>query len=330
MASIPGGPPLLAIFLRAGWSLGTIGNIYFHENDGGDQAAGRMSCGLPITTTEFAALPPRFSPEGLAFITPAMWAELIPSYNRYTQYKFVSVLPYLIASLVFHYDWLDRNLKSNHPLKQSKFWTEMYSIKLKPYVLSGYFSCPITHMIATGVPPHLVMANAQNSRMDKFEQCQTALQVQNSDRLQRVEQGLFEILQFIRTDKSSDPSLNSNHNISNSMSSNNVGSLSSENRISQKLDSISEQLSLIVSQSNTISTSSNSNITSNNGSILSNILTTTNNQPTANSNSSSTSIIAINQTTSMSNRVNNTVSVSDDINLIASNNESTNCQRFVL
>ena len=39
--ALPGGPSSVAVFLRAGWSLGNVKDRYVHEGHGADQLAGR-------------------------------------------------------------------------------------------------------------------------------------------------------------------------------------------------------------------------------------------------------------------------------------------------
>lgn len=45
-AGFIGGPSIIAIFLRAGWSLGQVHDRYLTYADGGDQFCGRVACGL--------------------------------------------------------------------------------------------------------------------------------------------------------------------------------------------------------------------------------------------------------------------------------------------
>jgi len=58
---MPGGPTAIAIYLRAGWSLGNVQQRYILAGDGGDQVCGRAATGLKITDPSFAALPPHFN-----------------------------------------------------------------------------------------------------------------------------------------------------------------------------------------------------------------------------------------------------------------------------
>jgi hypothetical protein len=58
LSGTPGGPTAIAIYLRAGWSLGPVQSRYILE--GGDQVCGRAATGLPVTDVSFSNLPPHF------------------------------------------------------------------------------------------------------------------------------------------------------------------------------------------------------------------------------------------------------------------------------
>ena len=98
-----GGPSVIAIFLRAGWSLGQVQDRYIQFCEGGDQLAGRIAAGLNYNTgADFAVLPPHFSGHAL---TPEEWLIILPYYESYPV-NFQAVLPFLLASLVYHWDWI--------------------------------------------------------------------------------------------------------------------------------------------------------------------------------------------------------------------------------
>ena len=58
VSSCPAGPSMISIFLRAGWSLGSVQQRYIFAGAGADQLVGRCASGLPINDNEFATLPP--------------------------------------------------------------------------------------------------------------------------------------------------------------------------------------------------------------------------------------------------------------------------------
>ena len=72
---------------------------------------------------------------------------------------FQPVLPFLVASLAHHNDFLIENLPSTHPLFKSRIWTSGLLLRLKDRVLLGCGENTISQMTATGVSPTLVLAN---------------------------------------------------------------------------------------------------------------------------------------------------------------------------
>jgi hypothetical protein len=77
------------VFMRAGWSLGNVGDRYLHP-DSGDHLVGRTVSGLPITSENFAALPPRFSPTDLEIIDAIGWNILLAGKKKHNDYFLIS------------------------------------------------------------------------------------------------------------------------------------------------------------------------------------------------------------------------------------------------
>jgi hypothetical protein len=130
------------------------------EGEGGDQVCGRAATGLPLTDTSFANLPAHFltADNGLS---SQEWEDILPGYSTYYPLSFREVIPYLLASLVYHKDYL-KDLQSNHPrhpLFLQHVWTSGILDKIKDRVGAGCNRNPVSKMFATGVPPHLVLAN---------------------------------------------------------------------------------------------------------------------------------------------------------------------------
>ena len=46
LSSCPGAPPTVAVWLRAGWSLGNVAQRYIFQQPGGDQFVGRCASGI--------------------------------------------------------------------------------------------------------------------------------------------------------------------------------------------------------------------------------------------------------------------------------------------
>ena len=111
-AGMVNGPSPVQIYLRAGWTLGGVQNRYLFAGAGGDQLTGRVLSGLPFNSSTFASLPPHFDAEGLALI---QWPVVLPLYLRLPE-TFKRALPYLLASICFHEEWLRSTLSPHHPL----------------------------------------------------------------------------------------------------------------------------------------------------------------------------------------------------------------------
>jgi hypothetical protein len=156
LTSLPGGPNPICIFLRAGWSLGQVASRYIFQSPGGDQVVGRVACGLPFNDSDFSLLPPHFDRDDI--LNNEQWRDICPNYGNLPD-SFRSVLPFLLASLVYHKDWLLSSLPRTHPLFLSKVWTSHVMTLVQPHLLTGTGTCEITRMAASGIPPHIVITN---------------------------------------------------------------------------------------------------------------------------------------------------------------------------
>jgi hypothetical protein len=149
------GPSVVHIFLRAGWSLGNVQDRYVFASAGGDQLTGRVLAGLPFNDASFASLPPHFDKEGTEMIR---WDSILPLYSRLPD-TFKQALPHLLASICYHENCLRTLLAATHPLFSSHLFASGVMAALKPHVVTGCTRCPRTGLEATGIPPHLVIAN---------------------------------------------------------------------------------------------------------------------------------------------------------------------------
>jgi hypothetical protein len=154
-AGMMNGPSTVQVFLRAGWSLGNVQDRYLFAGAGGDQLTGRVLSGLPFNDTAFASLPPHFDQEGLRLIS---WDSILPLHSR-LPHTFKQALPYLLASICYHEEWLRSTLPAHHPLFSTHLFASGSVPSLQRHLLTGCNRCPITGMMATGIPPHLVMSN---------------------------------------------------------------------------------------------------------------------------------------------------------------------------
>ena len=170
LSGIPGGPTAISIYLRAGWSLGNVQNRYILDGGGGDQLCGRATTGLDINDVSFASLPPHFDQATLNLFTTEEWEMLLPEYSTWYPPKFRQVIPFLVASLGYHKQWLIDNLHPNHRLFNSRLWTnEKFQLELIPRILSGTFYNRTGGLRATGVPCHLIIARKVEELGDQIQ-----------------------------------------------------------------------------------------------------------------------------------------------------------------
>ena len=104
----------------------------------------------------FATLPPHFDLDfNLAIVD---WNMILPCYNKYPN-TFKQVVPYLLASIVYHEQWLRNNLCTNHPLFSTHLFSSGLMNQYRNNITIGGGRCTRSTMIATGIPPHLALAN---------------------------------------------------------------------------------------------------------------------------------------------------------------------------
>jgi hypothetical protein len=187
--SFPGGPSSVAAYLRAGWSLGNTQQRYIHEGDGGDQLAGRVACGLPLNNLDFTVLPPHFK---RTFAFPEdYWTSEFANYESFPE-CFRQALPYLMASLVYHYDWLMLNLPALHPVRNCLAFNNGYLQNWGQFVVCGR-TVSDSDMIATGIPPTLIISQEVDRLMTTVREMETTLLSRNEDLQQYLENILTQL-----------------------------------------------------------------------------------------------------------------------------------------
>lgn len=157
------GPNTATVYLRSGQKLGQPNQRYIFQQPAGDAYLGRISTGLDVNSVDFMVLPPHFkslTPELLSVIQ-----SVIPQHDRYPQ-SFSTTFPYLIASVVFHVEYLNTTLPRTHPLFRSMLFRDLKYRDLMPHVVAGLQYCPHSGMRATGIPPHVLLMG----RLDKVEE----------------------------------------------------------------------------------------------------------------------------------------------------------------
>jgi hypothetical protein len=154
----PGGPSNIAIFLRAGWSLGAVQSRYIFEGEGGDQYVGRAATGMSISDADFTVLPPHFAQKH-EILNTEEWEDILPGYSTFYPMTFRVAIPYLLASLVHHRQWLAETLPNNHPFFMTRLMRNKTILDtLVPLVLTGHNINKESGLSATGIPPHIVIS----------------------------------------------------------------------------------------------------------------------------------------------------------------------------
>jgi len=183
-----GGPTPISVNLRMGHSLGKIRDKYIFVSEGGDQLCGRTVCGLDFTDISFATLPPHFKEEANEFLTEDFYEGIMPGYKKKPT-GFRRCVPYLLASLVYHEEFLRTFLSADHPIFRSRVFTHNEPLaKLRELVVTGIGRCPYTKMTATGIPTHIVLAKEVSEIIKRV----TALELMLKEKLDRLERVLPE------------------------------------------------------------------------------------------------------------------------------------------
>lgn len=182
-AGFIGGPSVIAIFLRAGWSLGQVQDRYITSSDGNDHLCGRVAAGLNFNAgSKFAVLPPHFANTNM--LSAEEWNEIFPCYTEFPV-GFQSCLPYFLASIAFHYNWLCerdnsgklKHITEHHSIFVSRLWTSGVLQRLQNEVIGNITSgrCEVTGMTATGVPPHIELHREMEKLQKENEQLRSIL-----------------------------------------------------------------------------------------------------------------------------------------------------------
>ncbi|OWZ06823.1 hypothetical protein PHMEG_00020873 [Phytophthora megakarya] len=140
-------PPLVAVHLRAGWSIGGVQDRYLRHDTAGDLFVGRTVTGLSILQPEFAALPPRFE----------IGDEVVQKRTGYLFFRLTKnvelVAEFTLVSLIYHIDVLRERLSEAHPHFQSPIFADadlLHPLHSRLPTGSGNDG-----MQSTGVPPHV-------------------------------------------------------------------------------------------------------------------------------------------------------------------------------
>ncbi|KAL7578468.1 hypothetical protein ACA910_011537 [Epithemia clementina (nom. ined.)] len=156
MSSLPSGPSVAAICIRADWMLGNVKDIYMRYISAGNQLVVRCLALFPLLKTEFAVLPPLFLPD---------WEQWAYNFCK-QQFPMVATLPTLqqlslmcLASLVYHRSFIVESLSVNHVVRiTSALFRDATALDLvaNNNIVTVQFpwSAGEDHQF-TGVPPHV-------------------------------------------------------------------------------------------------------------------------------------------------------------------------------
>lgn len=152
------GPSASAVFQRAGCSMGAQDGYLF--SSGADQFAGRFCSLLNPLADDFGALPPHFDNHEAPFPPGHSWQTTLPNHASLPKsfLPVLPVLPVLLASLVYHYEWLRKTLVTNHAFFKSQVVVSglLNELQQLNVVQAGTFVNEKTHMRASGVPPSFI------------------------------------------------------------------------------------------------------------------------------------------------------------------------------
>lgn len=141
------GPQSDTIKLRMDHTLGKVDDMYLYIQSGADKLVGRCASGLNMNTLDFNVLPPLF-----VDMDEVNFDDVLPAGNIKTASESLGLaVPFLIASVVYHWDWICENLPWNHKIFSSRFasgnFGKLWASKVKLFV----GECPNTHLTASGI-----------------------------------------------------------------------------------------------------------------------------------------------------------------------------------
>ena len=121
--------------LRADHKVGITSSYQTSAAPQQDGVMGRILSCLPLGDPTFNIAPPHFDPAHISHIS---WTSIVPHYDSFEP-DFQRVIPFLFASLVHHWEWLQDSTPPDHPFMVSKLallHTDLIA-ELKPKLLGG-------------------------------------------------------------------------------------------------------------------------------------------------------------------------------------------------
>jgi len=159
--------------LRADHKCGVTSNYQTSPAPQQDGIMGRILSCLSFGETEFNIAPPHFEAKDIAHIS---FGNIVPQFELYGL-EFQTVIPFLFASLIFHWDWIEATIPRSHPIFASKFVVlhkDMIS-DLKPKIFGGRTGS-VSHLKVTGNSYLSDMHNMCKRTAGKVDDIYTLLQ----------------------------------------------------------------------------------------------------------------------------------------------------------
>ena len=113
-------PSVSSVCIRGDWSMGQVLDVYWQFGDAGDNYLGRVLCGLDPNKNGFATMPPHFNVEGnlmededIEEAMQIMYGPILDSHRTNDEIDPTGILLLVLASVVYHSDWLNCIITSN-------------------------------------------------------------------------------------------------------------------------------------------------------------------------------------------------------------------------
>ena len=124
-------------------------------------------------------LPPHFTGAGMERLRKIGIETFVECYGHHEMPDcFRRVLYFLLASIVYHVEFLRETLSEGHPLWNQRLFTRPVTVdgvtyssactSLSGMVVTGLDRCEETGLQATEIPTHLIVANAVSALNDQF------------------------------------------------------------------------------------------------------------------------------------------------------------------
>ncbi len=187
------GPSRTQVCLRAGQGVGRTQDCYMFSEEDGDALVGRTVAQLLLTADQFDVLPPHFGTAVLQELVEYGWDNILEGFSHYPD-GFQRVIPYLFASLVFH--WSKGNLQrlypAEHPIFKQRIFTHQELVtSLAPKVILVHGYCLDTNMSASGVPGMIVISREIRAFRAEYK----ATRGEFSERVSRLEDQMMDAME---------------------------------------------------------------------------------------------------------------------------------------